>query len=204
MGSSGNLETKLFRKVTVRYTDTDVLDIYLKLQTVIQALTPGIVSPNCPAVVLQYQEWCSVVYIAIQTVSALPSHSFRMTKLVRWKNWLGTLIARSSIESYFYFTGWRLYSREYDCVKRKQPINRHLCGRRTDWYLSVFPWLVIFSKHWSLLQTLSRIKNLGQCQELLPHSFSDQWRPCLYPWPGYQWVPDNTVYWQILHWSKWC
>ena len=83
MGTSGNLETKLFRKVTVRYTDADVLDIYLKLKTVIQALTPGIISPNCPAVVLQYQEWYSVVCIATQTVSALPSHSFRMTKLVR-------------------------------------------------------------------------------------------------------------------------
>ena len=89
IGSSGNLETKLFRKVTVRYTDADVLDIY-KIKTVIQALTPGIISPNCPAVVLQYQEWSSVVCIATQTVSALPSHSFRMTKLVRWKNWLGT------------------------------------------------------------------------------------------------------------------
>ena len=83
IGSSGNLETKLFRKVTVRYTDADVLDIYLKLKTVIQALTPGIISPNCPAVALQYQEWYSVVCIATQTVSALPSHSFRMTKLVR-------------------------------------------------------------------------------------------------------------------------
>ena len=108
IGSSGNLETKLFRKVTVRYTDADVLDIYLKLKTVIQALTPGIISPNCPAVVLQYQEWYSVVCIATQTVSALPSHSFRMTKLVRWKNWLGILIVNCKKFNRILFLLYRL------------------------------------------------------------------------------------------------
>ena len=78
----------------------------------------------------------------------------------------------------------------------------HLNLSERQLFFRLFSWLDIFSKHCSLLQTLFRINNVGRGQELLPQS-AFQWRPCLYPWPGYQWVPDNTIYWQILHWSKW-
>ena len=67
----------------------------------------------------------------------------------------------------------------------------------------LFAWLVIFSTHCSLLQTLSWGKDLDRCQEFLSLSWSSQWRPCIYPWSYHQWVPDNTICWQVLDWSNW-